>query len=160
MWWRLDERTRLLYSTGARPPPKEILCPAYGADTCQKKEGHIEGQFKMAHHCSICMHALGKARPHSLAKCPIKRNVYKAVDSQEGGGRRRRGGSHRNVLVRRMAWTSHLKKTSAWRGDLPNSGKSPCCAHPWPSLPPIPGCHVTYFWETAPWVRLSWDPGG
>ena len=91
------ERTRLSYSTGARPPPNEIPCPAYGADTCEKKEGHIEGQFKMAHHCSICMHALGKARPHSLAKCPIKRNVYKAVDSQEGGGRRRRGGSHGNA---------------------------------------------------------------
>ena len=40
------ERTRLSYSTGARPPPKEIPCPAYGADTCEKKEGHIEGQFK------------------------------------------------------------------------------------------------------------------
>ena len=36
---------------------------------------------------------------------------------------------------------------------MPNCGKSPCCAHPWPSLPLIPGCHIKWCWETVSWVR-------
>ena len=96
MTWRSgqlirDERIKLAWISGAKPKAEPAPCHLFNTGTCDKEDGHVEGNIIMKHRCAVCWYGAGlKECTHLLQDC----NKRKGIHQRQENGTSTHGNNH------------------------------------------------------------------